>query len=418
MSVVQTERLSDKLKEISSRIPEAKVLERKFEKMQSMEPELEATLAKVKKATALPSIAELQAKTNAIKVASAAIEKQTDGAKEAAKEQKVIAETKEPETEEAAPEEAVPEAKALEPKTATKKSSKKTKKAKAKYSTNVDFKKDLMEQASKALSDQIQNNIVVSVSVTDKNGNRICQKGEDEAFDNCVMIAEKDQDADDDEDIKTANQQMGTREYRDANLDLLARSQPSELQALNCEIVKVKKPKFLKAKPALELPADKKAVEVALKVVEKAQVKEEKIIKKVELEKEKQPNGIIDLVSRVLSDNAKVQAEKDSDRQRLEAAIMTTSAAFSAKSTATRTSLESGFDATKELDKPNKKDAKMQNGFNEKFEQMKKDITEAGSGPTPPAEASDKIEVSPITEEAAKTLEEKIDVVEALKQDK
>lgn len=63
-----------------------------------------------------------------------------------------------------------------------------------------------MEQASKALTDQIQNNIAVSSQTTDKNGNRICQKGEDEAFDNCVMPTEKDQDADDDDDIKTANQ--------------------------------------------------------------------------------------------------------------------------------------------------------------------------------------------------------------------
>ena len=47
---------------------------------------------------------------------------------------------------------------------------------------------------------------------------------------------------------------------------------------------------------------------------------------------------------------------------------------------------------------------------------MKKDITEAGSGPQPPAEASDKIEVSPITEKAAETLEEKKDVIEALKE--
>lgn len=123
MSVVQTERLSDKLKEISSKIPEAKVLERKFEKMAILEPEMERTLAKVKKATTLPSIAELQAKTDAIKIASAGIEKATDGAKEAAEEQKAIAETE--------VEEAAPEAKAPETKTAAKKSSKKTKKAKA-----------------------------------------------------------------------------------------------------------------------------------------------------------------------------------------------------------------------------------------------------------------------------------------------
>ena len=38
---------------------------------------------------------------------------------------------------------------------------------------------------------------------------------------------------------------------------------------------------------------------------------------------------------------------------------MTNAAAFSAKSSATRSSLESGFEATKELDKPNAKDAKL-----------------------------------------------------------
>ena len=91
------------------------------------------------------------------------------------------------------------------------------------------------------------------------------------------------------------------------------------------------------------------------------------MIKKVEVEKERQPNGIIDLVSRVLSDNAKKQAEKDSDRQRIEASIMTNAAAFSAKSTATRSSLQSGFDSTKELDAPNKKDVAMQTKFDDKL---------------------------------------------------
>lgn len=86
MSVVQTERLSDKLKEISAKLPETKVLERKLETMVKLEPQMEKTLAKVKKATEIPSIAELQAKTEAIKVASKGIEKATNGAKEAAAE--------------------------------------------------------------------------------------------------------------------------------------------------------------------------------------------------------------------------------------------------------------------------------------------------------------------------------------------
>ena len=34
----------------------------------------------------------------------------------------------------------------------------------------------------------------------------------------------RDEDAEDEEAIKTANSEMGSREYRDANLDLLARS--------------------------------------------------------------------------------------------------------------------------------------------------------------------------------------------------
>ena len=68
---------------------------------------------------------------------------------------------------------------------------------------------------------------------------------------------------------------------------------------------------------------------------------------------------------------------------------MTHAAAFSAKSAATRASLESGFEATKELDKPNAKDAKLQNSFNEKLDALKKEVAYAGSGPTPPADASD-----------------------------
>ena len=55
-----------------------------------------------------------------------------------------------------------------------------------------------MSQASAALADSLSNNIAVSSSVS--NGSRICQKGEDEAFDNCVLPTEKDPDAEDDED--------------------------------------------------------------------------------------------------------------------------------------------------------------------------------------------------------------------------
>lgn len=44
MSVVQTQRLSDKLKDISAKIPETKVLENKLEKMVKMEPQMEKTL--------------------------------------------------------------------------------------------------------------------------------------------------------------------------------------------------------------------------------------------------------------------------------------------------------------------------------------------------------------------------------------
>lgn len=123
------------------------------------------------------------------------------------------------------------------------------------------------------------------------------------------MAAERDPDADDEDDIKTANQQMGTREYRDANLDLLARSQPTKIHAVTSSdscgnthstitVSKCPEPPIPeKPKPAPEKPAAEKAVEVAVKVVEKAQKKEEVILKKVEVAKERQPNGIIDLVS-------------------------------------------------------------------------------------------------------------------------
>ena len=386
---------------------------------------MEKTLAKVKKATEIPSIAELQAKTNAIKVAFKGIEKATNGAKEAAAEQKAIAESKEDPVETV---EAEPEAKdAPAAKTAVKQAKKKSK---AKLNPSVAFKNDVMEQASKVLNHQIVNNIAISSEKTDKNGNRICKKGEDEAFDNCVVAAEKDQDAEDEEDIKTANQQMGTREYRDANLDLLARSQPTEIHAISStdccgtthttiSVCKCPEPPIPeKPKPAPEKKsAAEKAVEVAVKVVEKAQKKEEAILKKVEVAKARQPNGIIDLVSQVLSENAKKQAEKDSNRQRLEAAIMTNAAAFSAKSSATRSSLESGFEATKELDKPNAKDTKLQSSFNEKLEALKKEVTYAGSGPTVPTDVSDELEKSPITEKAAATLEENKKEIEAMNKD-
>ena len=48
---------------------------------------------------------------------------------------------------------------------------------------------------------------------------------------------------------------------------------------------------------------------------------------------------------------------------------------------------------------------------------MKKEIAEAGSGPTT-GEISDKLETSPVTEKAAETLDELKDKVEAIKEDK
>lgn len=96
---------------------------------------------------------------------------------------------------------------------------------------------------------------------------------------------------------------------------------------------------------------------------------------------------------------------------------MTNAAAFSAKSSATRSSLQSGFEATKELDNPTAKDAKLQNSFNDKLEALKREVTNAGSGPELPAEASDQLETSPVTEKAAATLEETKNTVEAIKSD-
>jgi len=51
-----------------------------------------------------------------------------------------------------------------------------------------------MKEASKALADNVSNNIAVSSTVVNSNGQRICKAGEDEAFDNCVIPQEKDQD--------------------------------------------------------------------------------------------------------------------------------------------------------------------------------------------------------------------------------
>lgn len=189
MSVVQTQRLSDKLKEISAKLPETRVLERKLETMVRMEPEMEKVLDRVKKAATMPSIAELQAKTDAIKIATQGIEKATDGANEAAAE-------------------VVEEAATAEVPVPIKTAAKKAKKEKSQPSglhVNKDFKKSVMEEASNVLKDSIMNNIAVSSTVTVTNGSRICQKGEDEAFDNCMKPSEKDQDDVDDDDIKTAN---------------------------------------------------------------------------------------------------------------------------------------------------------------------------------------------------------------------
>ena len=92
---------------------------------------------------------------------------------------------------------------------------------------------------------------------------------------------------------------MGTREYRDANLDLLDKIQPQSVGETNDLLAhapptivtiltkKTKKKAPEKPKPVPEKPVAEKAVEVAVKAVEKAQVVEEKILKKVEIEKER-----------------------------------------------------------------------------------------------------------------------------------
>ena len=129
------------------------------------------------------------------------------------------------------------------------------------------------------------------------------------------------------------------------------------------------------------------------------------MIKIAKVEEEKQPNGIIDLVSKVLSDNAKVQEEKDAARNRMEAAIMTRAAASTAKSTATRSGLTSGFIATKETTEPEKKEVLSEDKFEQKLEAMKKEITNAGSGPDPTKDVNDKLEISPVTEAAAASLD-------------
>ena len=83
---------------------------------------------------------------------------------------------------------------------------------------------------------------------------------------------------------------------------------------------------------------------------------------------------------------------------------MTRAGASEAKSMATRNGLESGFRATAEPDKLFEQDALTESKFMEKVNQMKKEVTEAGSGPAPPSEVSDQLETSPITEKAAATL--------------
>lgn len=73
--------------------------------------------------------------------------------------------------------------------------------------------------------------------------------------------------------------------------------------------------------------------------------------KKVEEKKEKappEPNGIIEIVSRVLADNAKVQNEKDESRARIEAAIMTRAAKSTSAIDTTRNSMTAGFKATRD----------------------------------------------------------------------
>jgi len=91
---------------------------------------------------------------------------------------------------------------------------------------------------------------------------------------------------------------------------------------------------------------------------------------------------------------------------------MTRAAASDAKSAATRTGLKSGFKATADSDAPDKKEVLSESKFQEKLEEMKKDVANAGSGPQ--EEPSDKAEISPVTEAAAATLDENKNIVDTL----
>ena len=91
-------------------------------------------------------------------------------------------------------------------------------------------------------------------------------------------------------------------------------------------------------------------------MVKKEQKKAEKVIKKVTVNKEAAPGGIIDLVSKQLAKNAKVQEQQDTARSRIETAIKTRIAAGDTKIKMTRDSLKSGLKATKEVKQPEVKE--------------------------------------------------------------
>mmetsp|Transcript_1860 Transcript_1860/g.2527 ORF Transcript_1860/g.2527 Transcript_1860/m.2527 type:complete len:148 (-) Transcript_1860:27-470(-) len=118
-----------------------------------------------------------------------------------------------------------------------------------------------------------------------------------------------------------------------------------------------KKAEVAKEKSVPKEEIVQEAVKQAEKVIKKQQKKSAVQVKKAQLHVEAAPGGILDLVSKQLAKNAKVQEEKDQSRASIETTIKTRIAAGDTSIKITRDTLKDGLKATKEDTSAQKKEA-------------------------------------------------------------
>lgn len=194
------------MKDLSSKLPETKVLEGKLSDMMHLQPSIQKTLIKLNHLTTMPEKSLVESKMSATKAAVKAIEKATDGVSKSS----LKALTKSSASSENSSSKEV--GKALKKIEKIQGKVDKADKKESKSDTAKEIKaaiKDIADTTSDALA--IKSSTVEGEENNVKNlvSSRTCKPGEDEVFDNCVAAPVKREWNDVDQgDIKDNNKNM------------------------------------------------------------------------------------------------------------------------------------------------------------------------------------------------------------------